>query len=57
MKFEISVDGYDFFTVLDEARGTFFTTGPDRVGFGFNAYDTDGPDDEVSMSLVSWSQS
>lgn len=54
--FEISVDGYDFFEVHSEARGTFFTTGPDRVGIVMNGFTVDGPDNTASMSLISWSQ-
>lgn len=53
--FSIGVDGEDYFQVFSEARGTFFTTGPDRVGFGFNAFDADNA--TVSLSLISWIQS
>ena len=54
--FSVSVDGVDWFEALSEARGTFFTTGPDRVGFCMNPYATSGPGNTAEMYIISWSQ-
>lgn len=57
LTFSMSVDGRDYFQTFQEARGTFFTTGPDRVGFGINPFNADGPDDQSIMHIISWIQS
>lgn len=57
LTFSVGVDGRDYFEVLNEARGTFFDTAPNRVGFCMNPYDLDGPDQESMMHVISWIQS
>jgi hypothetical protein len=57
IKCEVSVDGRNWYTHLDEARGTWFTTGPDRVGFGGNPFNIDGPSGDCDLYLLAWEES
>lgn len=51
--FRFSMDGFNFFTVLDQAKTNAFTTAPDEVGFFINASNTTN---NPSYHLLSWVQ-
>jgi hypothetical protein len=46
-----SLDGVNFTTLIDEARGTFFTTGPDQVGIFAQTFS-----DPTGISIMGWAQ-
>ena len=51
----ISINDLTYYTLLNEARGTFFTTGPDRYGFGISAYNAELS--TVDMHILAWEES
>jgi hypothetical protein len=48
-KLEYSLDGVNFTTLIDEARGTFLTTGPTHVGIFLQCFT-----DPCGVSVISW---
>jgi hypothetical protein len=52
---EISVDGRNWYEHLNEARGTFFTTGPNRIGWGGNPRTKSGSN-FAQIYLMAWEE-
>lgn len=49
LTYYISGDGQNFIEIFTEARGAFFTTGPDEIGF---CVDVNNTDFEAGINLV-----
>jgi hypothetical protein len=51
LTFDISTDGKEWMNLYSEARGSYFTTAPDRVGFHVNPYNQ-----AFGMTLLNWQE-